>query len=89
MNGRALSEALLRTACRRRPGVCEEEESIFFAGISSDVLYDDRLARLLTFPHAMILHAMHSPRVGEIAHPTGPNTLALSLANRYSWKVQF
>ena len=85
MNGRALIEALLRAACRRRP----EEESIFFEGISSDVLYDDRLARLLTFPHAMILHAMHSPRVGEIAHPTGPNTLALSLANRYSSKVQF
>jgi D-lactate dehydrogenase len=34
--------------------VYEEEEGIFFEDLSSDVLHDDELARLLTFPNVLI-----------------------------------
>jgi D-lactate dehydrogenase len=34
--------------------VYEEEEGIFFEDLSGEILYDDELARLLTFPNVLV-----------------------------------
>ena len=61
--------------------VYEEEEGIFFEDLSSDVLHDDDLARLLTFPNVLITsHQAFLTReaLSEIAHTTVTNILALA-----------
>ena len=60
--------------------VYEEEEGIFFEDLSGDVLHDDDLARLLTFPNVLITsHQAFLTReaLSEIAHTTVTNILAL------------
>ena len=61
--------------------VYEEEEGIFFEDLSGDVLHDDDLARLLTFPNVLITsHQAFLTReaLNEIAHTTVTNILALA-----------
>jgi D-lactate dehydrogenase len=60
--------------------VYEEEEGIFFEDHSGDVLQDDELTRLLTFPNVLITsHQAFLTReaLGEIARVTMQNFLAL------------
>ncbi len=61
--------------------VYEEEEGIFFEDLSGEILHDDELARLLTFPNVLITsHQAFLTReaLSEIAHTTVNNILALS-----------
>jgi D-lactate dehydrogenase len=61
--------------------VYEEEEGIFFEDLSSEVLQDDELARLLTFPNVLITsHQAFLTReaLGEIARTTVANISALA-----------
>jgi D-lactate dehydrogenase len=61
--------------------VYEEEEGIFFEDLSSDVLHDDELARLLTFPNVLITsHQAFLTReaLTEIARTTVANISALT-----------
>jgi D-lactate dehydrogenase len=61
--------------------VYEEEEGIFFEDLSGDVLHDDELARLLTFPNVLITaHQAFLTReaLGEIARTTVANISALA-----------
>lgn len=79
---KALIEAL---KCGRLAGVgldvYEEEEGIFFEDLSSGVLHDDELARLLTFPNVLITaHQAFLTREAliEIAGTTVANISALA-----------
>lgn len=79
---RALIEAL---KSRHLAGVAvdvyEEEEGIFFEDLSGEVLHDDELARLLTFPNVLITSHqafLTHEALSEIAHTTVTNILALS-----------
>jgi D-lactate dehydrogenase len=59
--------------------VYEEEEGIFFEDLSGEILQDDELARLLTFPNVVITsHQGFLTReaLAEIAHTTVTNILA-------------
>jgi D-lactate dehydrogenase len=59
--------------------VYEEEEGIFFKDLSGEILHDDELARLLTFPNVIITsHQGFLTReaLTEIAHTTVTNILA-------------
>ena len=61
--------------------VYEEEEGIFFEDLSGDVLHDDDLARLLTFPNVLITsHQAFLTReaLSEIARTTVANISALA-----------
>jgi D-lactate dehydrogenase len=61
--------------------VYEEEEGIFFEDLSSSVLQDDELARLLTFPNVLITsHQAFLTReaLTEIACTTVANISALA-----------
>src|SRR5215471_14065976 len=61
--------------------VYEEEEGIFFEDLSGDVLHDDDLARLLTFPNVLITsHQAFLTReaLSEISHTTVANISALA-----------
>jgi D-lactate dehydrogenase len=61
--------------------VYEEEEGIFFEDLSGEVLHDDELARLLTFPNVLITsHQAFLTReaLSEIAHTTVSNISALA-----------
>ena len=61
--------------------VYEEEEGIFFEDLSSEVLHDDELARLLTFPNVLITaHQAFLTReaLTEIARTTVANISALA-----------
>jgi D-lactate dehydrogenase len=61
--------------------VYEEEEGIFFEDLSGQVLHDDDLARLLTFPNVLITsHQAFLTReaLAEIARTTVTNVVALS-----------
>jgi D-lactate dehydrogenase len=61
--------------------VYEEEEGIFFEDLSGQVLHDDELARLLTFPHVLITsHQAFLTReaLAEIARTTVANLTALA-----------
>jgi D-lactate dehydrogenase len=61
--------------------VYEEEEGIFFEDLSGEVLHDDDLARLLTFPNVLITsHQAFLTReaLNEIARTTATNILALA-----------
>jgi D-lactate dehydrogenase len=60
--------------------VYEEEEGIFFEDLSSEVLQDDELARLLTFPNVLITSHqafLTSEALTEIARTTVANISAL------------
>ena len=61
--------------------VYEEEEGIFFEDLSGEVLHDDELARLLTFPNVLITsHQAFLTReaLAEIARTTVANVSALA-----------
>ena len=60
--------------------VYEEEEGVFFEDLSGQVLHDDELARLLTFPNVLITsHQAFLTReaLADIAHTTVANLAAL------------
>jgi D-lactate dehydrogenase len=66
--------------------VYEEEEGIFFEDLSGQVLADDELARLLTFPNVLITaHQAFLTReaLGEIARVTTANILALGAGGSF------
>ena len=70
--------------------VYEEEEGIFFEDLSGQVLQDDELARLLTFPNVLITsHQAFLTReaLADIARTTVANLEALAAGNR-SWKAR-
>jgi len=56
--------------------VYEEEESIFFQDLSDQVLQDDVLARLLTFPNTLV-----TSHQGLLTHEALANIAATTLAN--------
>ena len=59
--------------------VYEEEEGVFFEDLSGQILQDDELARLLTFPNVLITaHQafLTHEALGEIARVTVCNLLA-------------
>jgi D-lactate dehydrogenase len=61
--------------------VYEEEEGIFFEDLSGDVLHDDDLARLLTFPNVLITSHqafLTEEALTEIARTTVANISALA-----------
>ncbi len=61
--------------------VYEEEEGVFFEDLSGQVLQDDELARLLTFPNVLVTaHQAFLTReaLGEIARVTVANLLRVS-----------
>jgi D-lactate dehydrogenase len=61
--------------------VYEEEEGVFFEDLSGQVLQDDELARLLTFPNVLVTaHQAFLTReaLGEIARVTVENLLRIS-----------
>jgi D-lactate dehydrogenase len=61
--------------------VYEDEEGIFFGDLSGEVLHDDELARLLTFPNVLITsHQAFLTRkaLSEIAHTTVTNISTLA-----------
>jgi D-lactate dehydrogenase len=79
---KALIEAL---KCRRLGGVgldvYEEEEGVFFEDLSGEILQDDDLARLLTFPNVLITaHQafLTQEALSEIARVTVANLTALA-----------
>ena len=79
---KALIEAL---KCRRLGGVgldvYEEEEGVFFEDLSGEILQDDDLARLLTFPNVLITaHQafLTQEALFEIARVTVANLTALA-----------
>ena len=60
--------------------VYEEEEGIFFEDLSGQVLQDDELARLLTFPNVLITSHqafLTGEALGDIARTTVANLVAL------------
>jgi D-lactate dehydrogenase len=66
--------------------VYEEEEGIFFEDLSSQVLQDDELARLLTFPNVLITsHQAFLTReaLSDIARTTIENITALALGQPF------
>src|SRR4030095_15791851 len=80
IDSRALIEAL---KCGRLGGVgldvYEEEEGVFFEDLSGQILHDDELARLLTFPNVLITaHQafLTQEALSEIARVTVSNLLA-------------
>jgi D-lactate dehydrogenase len=61
--------------------VYEEEEGVFFEDLSGQVLHDDELARLLTFPNVLVTaHQafLTGEALGEIARVTVTNLLRVS-----------
>ena len=59
--------------------VYEEEEGVFFEDLSAEVLQDDELARLLTFPNVLITaHQafLTHEALSDTAHTTGANLRA-------------
>ena len=66
--------------------VYEEEEGIFFEDLSGEVLQDDELARLLTFPNVLITaHQAFLTReaLSDIARTTLRNLAALDTGERF------
>jgi D-lactate dehydrogenase len=61
--------------------VYEEEEGVFFEDLSDQVLQDDELARLLSFPNVLITaHQafLTDEALGDIARTTGANLRAVA-----------
>ncbi len=59
--------------------VYEEEEGVFFEDLSGQILHDDELARLLTFPNVLITSHqafLTQEALAEIARVTVANTQA-------------
>jgi len=84
---RALIEAL---KCGRLGGVgldvYEEEEGVFFEDLSGQILQDDELARLLTFPNVLITaHQafLTNEALAEIARVTVTNLVALAMGKPF------
>ena len=84
---KALIEAL---KCRRLGGVgldvYEEEEGVFFEDLSGQILQDDDLARLLTFPNVLITaHQafLTQEALDEIARVTVANLMAFSTGQSF------
>ena len=84
---KALIEAL---KCGRLGGVgldvYEEEEGIFFEDLSGQILHDDELARLLTFPNVLITaHQAFLTReaLSEIARVTVTNLTAFAVGEPF------
>ena len=79
------TKALIEGLKRGRLGgvgldVYEEEEGVFFEDLSGQILHDDELARLLTFPNVLITaHQAFLTReaLAEIARVTTSNLIAL------------
>ena len=79
------TKALIEALKRGRLGgvgldVYEEEEGVFFEDLSGQILHDDDLARLLTFPNVLITaHQAFLTReaLAEIARVTASNLIAL------------
>jgi D-lactate dehydrogenase len=66
--------------------VYEEEEGVFFEDLSGQILQDDDLARLLTFPNVLITaHQAFLTReaLGEIARVTAANLHAAAMGTAY------
>ena len=66
--------------------VYEEEEGIFYEDLSGQVLHDDELARLLTFPNVLITsHQAFLTReaLSDIARTTVANLEALATGNSF------
>jgi len=66
--------------------VYEEEEGVFFEDLSGQVLQDDELSRLLTFPNVLITaHQafLTHEALGEIARVTTTNLIALAQGTDY------
>ncbi len=66
--------------------VYEEEEGIFFEDLSGDMLHDDDLARLLTFPNVLITSHqafLTTEALTEIARTTVANISALGSQGAY------
>ena len=66
--------------------VYEEEEGIFFEDLSGEILQDDELSRLLTFPNVLITaHQafLTSEALNEIARVTTENLLCLAEAKPF------
>src|SRR6201987_2162748 len=60
--------------------VYEEEEGIFFEDLSGEILYDDELARLLTFPNVLVTSHqafLTHEALSEIARVTAANIIHL------------
>lgn len=78
------TKALIHALKRRHLGgvgldVYEEEEGVFFEDLSGEILHDDELARLLTFPNVLITaHQafLTGEALGEIARVTVSNLIA-------------
>jgi D-lactate dehydrogenase len=66
--------------------VYEEEEGVFFEDLSGQILHDDELARLLTFPNVLITaHQafLTQEALAEIARVTATNLAALASAQPF------
>lgn len=66
--------------------VYEEEEGVFFEDLSGQILHDDELARLLTFPNVLITaHQafLTQEALGEIARVTIENLMAFDAAKPF------
>ena len=80
------TKALIEALKSRRLGgvgldVYEEEEGVFFEDLSGQILHDDDLARLLTFPNVLITaHQafLTQEALGEIARVTIANLMAFA-----------
>ena len=80
------TKALIEALKRGRLGgvgldVYEEEEGVFFEDLSGQILHDDELARLLTFPNVLITaHQAFLTReaLAEIARVTTANLIAFA-----------
>ena len=71
--------------------VYEEEEGVFFRNLSDQVLQDDVLARLLTFPNVLITsHQAFLTReaLANIAHTTLSNVSAFERGEHLSNEVR-
>jgi D-lactate dehydrogenase len=67
--------------------VYEEEEGIFFEDLSGQVLQDDQLSRLLTFPNVLITSHqgfLTQEALGEIARVTVENILKLESSGAFA-----
>ena len=66
--------------------VYEEEEGIFFEDLSGQVLQDDELARLITFPNVLITSHqafLTNEALSDISHTTVANLIALASGKPY------
>lgn len=64
----------------------EEEEGVFFEDLSGQILHDDELARLLTFPNVLITAHQAFPTnetLSEIARVTVGNLTALTFGQSF------